>query len=213
MNAPRLEFKIISSYVGAVLRQWWILVVEVLLVLTDVFERIVGTWLVPSTGTKIGIGFAVLAIAQYRAYREVAIQSAELENERAALESQYVALQDQQRSQAKREWRPKAWLESEPLQNYLILKSDREFLIDSVSLKFPNGAVAIRIENRERISSKGFRFPIPQDRLTQDLWNLGAKNGSIEAAVTQDGHMVTVEVPFVAVQSVDNSTYWIKLQG
>jgi len=40
------------------------------------------------------------------------------------------ALQDQQRSQAKREWRPKAWIESEPLQNYLILKSDLEFLLD-----------------------------------------------------------------------------------
>ena len=95
----------------------------------------------------------------------------------------------------------------------MILKSDREFLLDSVSLKFPNGAVASRIENRERVSSTGFRFPIPGDRLTKDLWNVGARTGSIEAAVIQDDHMVTVEVPFVAVQSVDRNTFWIRLQG
>jgi len=209
----RDEFKIISSYVVAVFRQWWVVVVEILLVLTDVFERIFGTWLLPSTRIKFAIGFATLVVAQYRAYRDVVVRTIGLENEKAALESQQEALQDQQRSQARREWRPKAWIESEPLENYLILKSNREFVLDSVSLKFPNGAVATRIENRERVSSTGFRFPIPGDRLTKDLWNVGARTGSIEAAVIQDDHMVTVEVPFVAVQSVDRNTFWIRLQG
>src|ERR1700739_1604613 len=109
------EFRIISSYVVAVFRQWWVVVVEVLLVLTDVFERIFGTWLLPSTRTKIGIGFAALLVAQYRAYREIMIQNAGLETERANLESQKTALQERQRSEAKREWRPKAWIESEGL--------------------------------------------------------------------------------------------------
>jgi hypothetical protein len=207
------ELKIISSYIVAVCRQWWVVVVEILLVLTDVFERIFGTWLLPSTRIKLGIGFAALLVAQYRAYREAVSRSIELESQKVSLESQKVALQDQQRSQTMRDWRPKAWIESEPLQNYLILKSDLEFLLDSVALKFSNGAVAIRIENRERVSSTGFRFPIPGDRLTKDLWNVGAKNGSIEAVVIQDGHTTTVEVPFVAIQSMDRNTFWIRLQG
>jgi hypothetical protein len=207
------EFKIISSYVVAVLRQWWVVVVEVLLVLTDVFERIFGTWLLPSTRIKIGIGLAALVVAQYRAYREVEIQNLELENEKATLKGQTAALQEQRRAETKREWRPRAWIESEALQNYLVLKSDREFTLDSVSLKFPNGAVASRAENLEHVSSTGFRFPISADRLTQDLWNVGARTGSIEAVVTHDDCAVTVEVPFVAVQSCDKNTFWVKLQG
>ena len=81
----REEFRIISSYVVAVLRQWWVVVVEILLVLTDVFERIFGTWLLPSTRIKFGIGFAALVVAQYRAYREVVVRSIGLKNEKAAL--------------------------------------------------------------------------------------------------------------------------------
>lgn len=206
------EFKIISAYIGAVVRQWWVLVVELLLVFTDLFERISGTWLLPSTRIKVGIGFAALLIAQYRAYREVVSRNSELESEKANLQSQNTTLQEQQRSGAKREWRPKAWIESEALQNYLVLKSDGEFRLDSVSLKFPNGAVASRIENRENISSTGFRFPIPGDSLTK-LWNIGERKGSIEATVIQNDRMVTVEVPFVAVQSCDKNTFWLKLQG
>lgn len=209
----RSEFKIISSYVMAVFRQWWVVVVEMLLVLTDLFERIFGAWLLPSTRIKVGIGLAALVVAQYRAYREVVIKNVGLENEKAVLETEKTALQEHQTSEAKRNWRPKARIESEPLQNYLVLKSDREFVLDSVSLKFSNGAVACRIEDREHASSTGFRFSIPADRLTQDLWNMGAKTGLIEAVVIQDDHTVTVEVPFVAVQSVDRNTSWIKLRG
>ena len=62
-------------YTRAVLRQWWVIVVEGLLVLTDVIERIFGTWLLPSTRVKVGIGFTALTIAQYRAYRELLLQS------------------------------------------------------------------------------------------------------------------------------------------
>lgn len=62
-------------YVRAVLRQWWVTSVEGLLVLTDVTERISGTWLLPSTRVKVGIGLAVLTVAQYRAYRELLLQA------------------------------------------------------------------------------------------------------------------------------------------
>ena len=65
------ELLILWSYIRAVFRQWWVVIVEVVLVLTDFFERIVGTWLVPSTRAKLGIGAAALAVAQYRAYRQL----------------------------------------------------------------------------------------------------------------------------------------------
>jgi len=65
------ELGMVCSYIRAVLRQWWVIVVEVVLVLTDFFERIFGTWLVPSTRTKVGIGVTALVVAQYRAYRQL----------------------------------------------------------------------------------------------------------------------------------------------
>jgi hypothetical protein len=209
----RNELRIILSYVVAVFRQWWVVVVEGLLVLTDIFERIFGTWLLPSTRIKFGIGFTALVAAQYRAYRQAMIENVELQNEKAAIDSEKAALEQQQQSRSIQEWRPKAWIESEPLQNYLVLKSDQEFLLDSVSIKFPNGAVACRIENRERVSSTGFKFQIPGDKLTRDLWNLGTRTGSLEAVVVRNDHMVTVDVPFVAIQSMDRNTFWIRLQG
>lgn len=70
----KLELKLISSYVRAVLREWWFIVVEVVLALTDIFERILGTWLLPSTTKKVAIGLLVLLIAQYRAYRAVSLE-------------------------------------------------------------------------------------------------------------------------------------------
>lgn len=72
-------------YTRAVLRQWWVIVVEGLLVLTDVGERIFGTWLLPSTRVKLGVGFSVLTIAQYRAYREVLLQSRAANEKKAGL--------------------------------------------------------------------------------------------------------------------------------
>ncbi|MGA8619640.1 MAG: hypothetical protein WB660_14125 [Candidatus Sulfotelmatobacter sp.] len=69
------ELKIICSYVQAVLREWWVIVIEVVLVLTDVFERLLGTWLLPSSRTKLALGLTALVIAQYRAYRKLYRQS------------------------------------------------------------------------------------------------------------------------------------------
>lgn len=68
------ELAFVWQYVCAVAKQWWVIVVEGLLVLTDIFERLFGTWLLPSTRVKAGIGIAVLVIAQYRAYRSLLIQ-------------------------------------------------------------------------------------------------------------------------------------------
>jgi hypothetical protein len=68
----KLELVMVWRYIRAVFRQWWVVIVEVVLVLTDFIERIFfGTWLLPSTGTKVGIAVAALVVAQYRAYREV----------------------------------------------------------------------------------------------------------------------------------------------
>ena len=74
------ELRVVWSYVRAVFREWWFIVAEVVLTLTDVLERIFGTWLLPSTGKKIAIGIAVLVLAQYRAYRRLWL---ELQSERA----------------------------------------------------------------------------------------------------------------------------------
>jgi hypothetical protein len=65
------ELRIVWAYVQAVCRQWWAFVVDVLLVATDVTERIFGTWLLPPTWVKVAIGVAVLVVAQYLAYREL----------------------------------------------------------------------------------------------------------------------------------------------
>jgi hypothetical protein len=71
----KAELKIIWSYVRAVLREWWVIVVELLLVLTDVVERVLGTWLLPSSRTKVALGLTALVVAQYRAYRKLFRQS------------------------------------------------------------------------------------------------------------------------------------------
>lgn len=69
------ELKIMRSYVQAVLREWWVVVIELILVLTDVVERVLGTWLLPSSRTKIAFGLTALVIAQYRAYKRLLRQS------------------------------------------------------------------------------------------------------------------------------------------
>jgi hypothetical protein len=69
------ELKVIGSYIRAVFREWWVILIEVLLVMTDAVERVVGTWLLPSSRTKVVLGLAVLVIAQYRAYRKVLLQA------------------------------------------------------------------------------------------------------------------------------------------
>jgi hypothetical protein len=71
----KAELLIIRSYVQAVLREWWVIVIEVVLVLTDVTERIFGTWLLPSSRIKVAIGLTALVVAQYRAYRKLYRQS------------------------------------------------------------------------------------------------------------------------------------------
>ena len=41
------ELKFIGTYIRAVFWHWWLITIEVILVLADFIERIFGTWLVP----------------------------------------------------------------------------------------------------------------------------------------------------------------------
>lgn len=61
--------RLIWKYIRAVFGYWWLVTIEVVLVLTDLVERIFGTWLVPPLWVKVLIGFAALVVAQYLAYR------------------------------------------------------------------------------------------------------------------------------------------------
>jgi hypothetical protein len=69
------ELQIVGSYARAVFREWWVIVIEILLVMTDVVERVLGTWLLPSSRTKVVLGLVVLVIAQYRAYRKLFLKA------------------------------------------------------------------------------------------------------------------------------------------
>jgi hypothetical protein len=69
------ELKIVGSYARAVFREWWVILIEILLVMTDVVERVLGTWLIPSSRTKVVLGLVVLVIAQYRAYRKLFLKA------------------------------------------------------------------------------------------------------------------------------------------
>jgi hypothetical protein len=62
------ELRLIWTYIRTVFGHWCLITIEVVLVLTDFFERIFGTWLVP-LWVKVTIGVAVLMVAQYLAYR------------------------------------------------------------------------------------------------------------------------------------------------
>jgi len=63
------ELRLIWTYIRTVFGHWWLITIEVVLVLTDVLERIFGTWLLPPLWVKVTIGVAVLMVAQYLAYR------------------------------------------------------------------------------------------------------------------------------------------------
>lgn len=68
------ELRLIGAYIRLVFKEWWFVVVDGTLVLTDFVERIFGTWFLPSTRTKIALGLGVLAVAQYRVYRKLALE-------------------------------------------------------------------------------------------------------------------------------------------
>jgi hypothetical protein len=63
------ELKILGIYCRAVFWHWWLITIEIVLVLTDVVERAFGIWLLPPLWVKVTIGGAVLFIAQFVAYR------------------------------------------------------------------------------------------------------------------------------------------------
>jgi hypothetical protein len=63
------EFKILWGYVRAVFGYWWVITIEVVLVLLDLAERVFGTWLLPPLWAKVAIGMGVLVFAQYLVYR------------------------------------------------------------------------------------------------------------------------------------------------
>jgi hypothetical protein len=120
-------------------------------------------------------------------------------------------------------WRPSARIESQPRENYLILKSDHEFKIERIALLASSGAVVSEIPQKDSamLRSTGYGVP-PQDKITQ-LWNdsLGPRNGwatgTIQVDVSRDGGTVVVSVPFMAKQDFDSqgsTTYgWIRLTG
>lgn len=63
------ELRLIWAYIRVVFGHWWLITIELILVLTDFIERIFGTWIVPPLWVKVTIGVAVLMVAQYLAYR------------------------------------------------------------------------------------------------------------------------------------------------
>jgi len=69
------ELQLIGQYTRKVFWKLWVLIVEGVLVLTDVVERLWGTWILPRTWVKIAIGFSALLVAQYLAYRNTRIQA------------------------------------------------------------------------------------------------------------------------------------------
>ena len=70
------ELRVIGSYIRAVFREWWVILIEVLLVMTDAVERVVGTWLLPSSRTKVVLGLAVLSLASFARRRRARLEAA-----------------------------------------------------------------------------------------------------------------------------------------
>ena len=68
-------------YARRVLRYWWVVVVEVVLVATDFVERFFGDWYRFPLWAKVAIGSGVLVVAQYLAYRELAISKENIQAE------------------------------------------------------------------------------------------------------------------------------------
>jgi hypothetical protein len=121
-------------------------------------------------------------------------------------------------------WRPSARIESEPRENRLVLKSDREFKVEKIAFLAANGAVISEIQQKEweDVRTTGYRLLLPQDKITQ-LWNdsLGPRNGwatgTIKVQVSRDERTVDLSLPFMAKQdfvSQGSAIYaWIKLTG
>ena len=121
-------------------------------------------------------------------------------------------------------WRPLARIESQPRENFLILKSDQEFKIGRIALLAANGTVVSEIPQKDSVMvrSTGFRVTLPPDKITQ-LWNdssgprSGWATGTIQVEVSRDEGTVEILVPFMAKQDFDSqgsTTYaWIRLTG
>ncbi len=63
--------KTLWTYCRAVFGHWWVITIEIILVVLDLVERAFGTWLLPPLWVKVTIGIAVLFVAQFLAYRRV----------------------------------------------------------------------------------------------------------------------------------------------
>jgi len=63
------ELKILWTYCRAVFGHWWVITIEGVLVLLDLVERALGTWLLPPLWVKITSGVTVLVVSQFLAYR------------------------------------------------------------------------------------------------------------------------------------------------
>jgi hypothetical protein len=121
-------------------------------------------------------------------------------------------------------WRPSAHIESQPRQNRLILKSDREFKLERIRFLAANGATLSEIRENQwaAVNSTGYGYTLPQEKITQ-FWNqsAGSRNnwatGTITAEVSSDGNKVSVSIPFVAKQEFHSEGGvvhgWIRLTG
>ncbi|HZU43095.1 MAG TPA: hypothetical protein VE994_10515 [Terriglobales bacterium] len=69
---PSAELRILSTYIRAIFKYWWLLVGDVVLLLLDATERVLGTWFLPPAWVKILVGVVLLTLAQYLAYRDLA---------------------------------------------------------------------------------------------------------------------------------------------
>lgn len=70
------ELKILGTYCRAVFGHWWFITIEGILVIVDLVERALGTWVLPPLWVKLTIGIAVLVVAQFLAYRRLTLTSA-----------------------------------------------------------------------------------------------------------------------------------------
>ena len=120
---------------------------------------------------------------------------------------------------AETKWRPSARIDSEPPNNFLVLKSDREFKIENISLLASNGAVLSEIEQRDQmLRSTDYRIPLSQEKITK-YWNdsagprTGSDSGSLRIEVSNDRNAATFRLPFIAKQEFHANTFWIRLSG
>ncbi len=62
---------VLSKYIRAVSKYWWVVLVGWLLGIVDLAERILGTWWLPTAWTKWAAGIVGLVTAQFLAYRDL----------------------------------------------------------------------------------------------------------------------------------------------